>query len=151
MANFEIKGIKYQASKLNAKDQWAITRRLLPVLTNIRPLALAWADAEAAKRDADAAPDDESKKLAAAEAAKFDRLRDEMMQGMAKSLQELSDADSDFIIDKVMGNVMRNTGTGWVPVWNKATGREMFPDIDMTLMLTIVGSVLQSELSAFFG
>lgn len=148
--DFEINGVPYRNTKLNAKEQWAVTRRLLPVLTGIRPLAIAWAQAELAKNAAEKAETPEAKQKAVAQEAEFAATREEMLKGLAESLKQLSDADSDFIIDLCMSKTMRNPGTGWVPIWNKAAGREMFPDIDMGLMLTIIGTIIQGEMANFF-
>lgn len=150
MSEFEINGIPYKSTKLNAKDQWHITRRLLPVLTGIRPLAIAWAQAEIAKNEAEKAETPEAKAKALAQEVEFAKTREEMLKGLAESLKQLSDEDSDFIIDLCMSKTMRNPGTGWVAIWNKAAGREMFPDIDMGLMLTVVGTIIQGEMANFF-
>ena len=151
MAEFEIGGVPYRSTRLTAKQQWGITRRMLPVLTGLRPLAIAWAQAELAAKEAEVeGASDEDKARAAREAERLSAAREHMLGELAQSLRGLSDEDSDYIIDMCMGVTSRNAGQGWTPIWNKAAKREQFEDITMGTMLTIVGSIIQQELASFF-
>ena len=141
-SEFEVAGFKYQSDSLNARAQFHIARRLLPVLTKIRPLAVAWAQSELQTKEGE--PVDEK-------AVKFGNIRDELFSELGGALSKLSDADCDFVINECLGVTYRLDGMGGrQPMWNKLANREMFSDLDMMSLMTIVSSILQANLMSFF-
>lgn len=75
----------------------------------------------------------------------------EIFASIAEALAGMSDEQCDYIIDTCLGVCLRQQGDKWVRVYNERAKALQFDDIDLTAMLQIAQSVIQENLSGFFG
>ena len=122
-----INGFKYQFTKLNARKQFHILRRLTPVLQDLAPLIKSLN-----KKDAEQT-----------------ELGLEVVQHIGIALGKLTDADADFILDNLLDSVSRDNGQGlgFSPV--RANGVQMFQDIDMPTELTLAFHAIKANYTDF--
>lgn len=118
----EIGGNTYKIGKLNAIQQFHITRRLAPSL---------WALAEASG----SAPSNSDPILA--------------LKPVAQAVSQLSDEDSEYVLHTCLGVVMRDQKGQWARVWAKGGGL-MFDDIDLQVMMQLTFAVIRENLGNFF-
>jgi hypothetical protein len=85
---FEINGQTYRSSKLNARQQFHVSRRLAPVLGG-----LATASGSAAEDFA------------------------HFLQPIADAVAKMSDDDCDYILDTCLAVVQRQQGTAWAQIF----------------------------------
>lgn len=122
---FRIGGIEYQAGKLDAKRQFHIVRRLLPVFSGVFD---------------EGSPDS---------------LSDEKALGaFLKAAGEMEDDQIDYVIDNCLSIVQRHDDNIWANITVPLPGGKQalrYKDIDdMATMLTIVYHVIRGNLSGFF-
>lgn len=130
MAEFSIGEKTYRTAKLNARQQWNVTRRLAPLMAAAGDM-LKLLSPDAAMADGTPPSD----YFAA-------------MKPLADAMSSLSDEDSDYILNTCMKATMRKSGERWVPI---ITGDQLlFEDIDMAAMLRTAQEVLQESLGGFF-
>ncbi len=123
-----LNGHAYRVGRLAPMTQFHVARRLAPVLlqvVNVKDLAGA----------ASAAKDDPTQALAA-------------LGGLATALRQLSDDDSEYIVNACLDVVTRQQGERWARV--RATGGLMFQDIDLNVMLSLTYEVVVDNLGSFF-
>ena len=126
MNEFELDEVVYRNGKMAPMTQFQVTRRLLPILSQVKTLTAAFA-------------------------SKDEKLQEEAFGAAAKALAALTDADTEFVINACMDLVERQNDKGsWNKIWNPHVMRPQFDDIDMPVMLQLVTSVLQSEFTKFF-
>lgn len=118
--DFEVMGVTYRCSKLSANEQWHIVRRLLPVISQIAPVA--------------------GKSEAGAEALPL----------IADALARLSNSDDEYVRFGLLSCVKRKQeqGLGWAAV--STGHQLMFEDIDMAIMLQLCAKAFMHNLSGFF-
>ena len=124
MADHEFNGRTYLIGKLNARQQFDVSRRL-----GIMSMLL---EQEVAEDHV--------------EGARF-------IGGLAAGyLANVPQQDMDFILNTCLATVrtIRDPGGKPVPVMNLATGLMQFDDIDMPTMLELIDLVIQDNLSPFF-
>lgn len=129
MSEFTIGGFNFRSNKLNAIQQWDLTRKLSPIIAAVIPQF---------------ASDNPPKGL------------DDIAQRLVPALEMLSampDADSNYVLKTTLGVVERatasvNNQTIWAPVWRN--GGLIFEDIDMGIMMQIVVHVIMENLGRFF-
>lgn len=132
---FEIKGIKYRAAKLNVFDQFKVSRKLLPVLAGVM------VDFGSVRSMLPAG---------GMENANFDALApvlEKVLPRIASEMSALSDEDTNAIIHPCLAVVVRQNGKTWAPVFNN--GALMFDDIDLFSMLQMVARVVADSLGNF--
>lgn len=121
----EIDGQTYRVGNLDARTQFHIVRRLVPVFGGLASsLPAIKAGGEAAVLDA--------------------------LPKMASAIARLSDDDADYCIFGLLKVVSRKqpNGLGWGPV---ATGNAlMYDDIGMAQMLRLAWEALSSNMGGFF-
>jgi hypothetical protein len=123
-------GNAYRFGRLTAMQQFHVARRLAPVITRMAEVKFDQLGAgEEGQRDV-------SGML-------------KLMQPLADALGQLSDADSEYVINACMAVVQRKQGEAWAFVWNKGAGRAMFDDIDLPVLLQLTVRVLMENLSGF--
>jgi hypothetical protein len=116
----EINGIQYKSSvKLNAIQQFLLSKRLVPILDVI-------------SRVARNKPDGEDLAILIAD-------------GVAK----LSDDDSLYIFDLCLTGVQCYRDGVWALVWNHSAKQPQFADFDMPSMLQLTFAVLTDTLGSF--
>lgn len=140
-----IGGAVYRTGRMNAKTQFHVARRLLPVLSALT-----------SSTASDTAPPPENPgdgvsggadpaAEAAATAASFSRY-----VSLAKTLASVPDADCDYVIAACLGVCQRQqTGGGWAMVWNAAAGIPQFSDIDLATMMQLTVAVIKDNLGSF--
>lgn len=132
---FEIKGIKYNASKLSVFDQLKVSRKLLPILAGVL------ADFGGVRAMLPAG---------GLENANLDALApvlEKVLPRIASELSALSEEDTNAIIHPCLAVVARQNGKTWAPVFN--SGQLMFDDLDLFSMLQIVARVVADSLGNF--
>lgn len=127
MAEFEVQGQRYRCTKLNAKEQLKVMKRLLPMIT-----AFSGVNIEAAMRGDPA------------EAALIGA-------NLTESLHRLTDEDMDYVLDTCMSKCSRAVpgGLGWSPAWSREAELPMFDDISGPTMMVIIGRVLVDSIGDF--
>jgi hypothetical protein len=135
-AETEVAGQTYRFGKLSAREQWNVLRRVGPLAKGLIPLAQE-ALARAPAADGSATPVD------------IGALGLTCIGPITEALQTLSDANSDYVIDRCLSAVQRQTAPGkWVAV---GRGEALqFSDINMVVMLTLVAHSLWENLGDFF-
>jgi hypothetical protein len=135
-AEYEVKGNTYRFSKLSAREQWNVLRRVGPLAKGLIPLAQ-----EALAHAPSAGGASDSVDIGALGLA--------CIGPITEALQTLNDAHSDYIIDRCLSVVQRQTSAGkWVSVGSGAALQ--FNDIDMVVMLTLTAYSLWENLGDFF-
>jgi hypothetical protein len=128
MAIFTIKEHEYLSNKLNALQQAHLMRRLLPIVSSLAGLA----------------------KLSSGPDGKVStEIAKDAFSPIANALSELSDESFNYIVNLCMGSVMRKDSERYVPAWNKHALLPQYEDIDLGVMLLIIGNVIQDNLSGF--
>lgn len=124
---FELKGQQYRTAKLNVFDQLKVSRKLLPILAGMM------SDFQSIKDDA-------------LSGNAFKAL-DTALPKIADALADMSEDDTNAIIFPCLSVVSRQHGKGWTPVFTQ--GQLMFDDIDLIVMLQMVGRVVGESLGNF--
>src|ERR1700756_1664736 len=93
MSEVEINGVKYTVARLNAFNQWHISRKLMPFLPALMPVVRIWT---AVARGESVSPEDEDKALIP----------------IANTLAAMSYADSNFIMNICLDAVRRRDDQG---------------------------------------
>ncbi|WP_324029262.1 hypothetical protein GC087_21325 [Pantoea sp. JZ2] len=148
---FEIKGIRYSASKLSVFDQLKVSRKLLPLLAS---LLAEFGSIQALLPKSEPVQSADTKKVKGADTEKvsdFTRYApvfEKLLPVVADKLAMLSEEDTNAIIFPCLAVVQRAHGKDrWVPV---AQGNDLaFDDIDLFSMLQIVGRVVGDSLGNF--
>ncbi|WP_158780598.1 phage tail assembly chaperone [Pantoea sp. BAV 3049] len=124
---FEIKGNQYRTAKLGVFDQLKVSRKLLPVLAGMV------ADFQGIK--------------AAADGGDIYKSLETALPKIADALADMSEEDTNAIIYPCLSVVSRQHGKGWAPVFSQ--GSLMFDDVDLMVMLQLVGRVVGDSLGNF--
>lgn len=130
MNNFKCGEFNYLATKMDARKQFHVTRRLAPFLSGMLPAF----NKLKGKKMADVT---EAEMLS-------------MLPAIGDAMAAMDDETADYVIFGLLSNARREQaqGMGWVPVSNGNS--LMFEDINMSQMLTIAGRVLMANLGDFF-
>lgn len=120
---------RYRAGRIDVRTQFQIVRRLTPALIGL---------VGAAELFQGGATPDQTSVFAA-------------MKPFARALADMSDADSDYILDACLRACSRAMGgdRGWAPVISSG-GDLMFEDIDLSQMMQIAFQVAGANLGGFF-
>jgi len=123
----EINNQKYRIGKLNALQQFHITRRLMPALAAV---GLSYASLK------DAANGGGTGSIM------------EAVEKASEVLAKMSDEDSNYVIFTCLGAVTRLSGSGYAKI---SQGQALaFEDIDMMAMIRLVVEVVRLNLQGFF-
>ena len=130
MNTFKCGEYNYMASKMDARKQFHVVRRLAPFLSGVLPSFTKL----------------QGKKMA--EVSQEGLMS--ILPGIGDALAAMDDETADYVIFGLLAEARREQaqGLGWVPVSNG--NALMFQDIDMPQMLTIAGRVLMANLGSFF-
>lgn len=124
MLEFEINGVQYRASTMDARRQFHVARRLSSVL--------------APSADAiDKSKDDKSSRGGIIAA----------LDGFFDALSSMPDAQLDYVIDACLDTVSRKDGGAWSPI---RRGGAMMYDLDLYTQSVIVYHVVRGALDGFF-
>jgi hypothetical protein len=121
-----LNNVEYRISKLNARKQFHVMRRLAPVISDIAPF-LKGMDLEHSESDKGYA----------------------MIAPLGKALANLKDEDADFILDTLLDAVTRDAGNGlgFTPI--RLNGVNMFSDITMASELKLAFEVIKDNFKDF--
>lgn len=122
-----IDGAPYKTGRLNAFQQFHVTRRLAPILGTLVQALGAQAAEEVSKKD----------------------MMLLMFTPVADALSSMSDEDTNYILNTCLRVCQRQQPGGWADVLSPQ-GALMFQDIDMACMLQLTVAVIQENLGNFF-
>lgn len=120
----EINGNEYRVGKLNAKQQFHLTRRITPIL-------LSYQDIESASENG-------TRTLKHTLTA---------MKPLMDALAAMSDEDSDYVIDLCLSVCEIQDGQGFQRI--AVNGKFLYSHIDMSTMLQLVREVINENLGNF--
>lgn len=134
-------GNQYQIGRLNAIDQFHVSRRLAPVLPTIAPLLVQIHQSGLIQKIDDGG-------VEAVLDGDLAKLAEEAMP-LADALADMSDEHANYIILKCLSVVRRKTDTGFAAMCRGGT--LAYDDMEMMDMLPLVLAVVQASLGNFIG
>lgn len=147
MSEFDLGADTYRIGKLNAFQQFHLSRKVAPIIPTLIPVflklkgsakELAAAVAAGAGSDAVGKPlSGDLEGLAA------------LMQPFADGIADMPDEAAEFILSTCLGAVQRKQGTAWFQVWNASQNVCMFDDLDLGVMLKLSVRVITESLGPF--
>ncbi|MEB2535905.1 hypothetical protein SB394_02850 [Burkholderia sp. BCCIQ04A] len=170
----QLNGGRYVIGKLNAMQQFHVSRRIAPIIPPMIPVLMKFyaeleqADVAREQARANAALAALAERAEGAEAAEAaagaapapaaDRSREllsmvdaiaPVLQPFADALAGLKDEDAEYVFGTCLSVVERWQGAGWAKVWNIAHKTSMFDDIGIDVMLPLVVRVVVANLGPF--
>ncbi|MDN7549076.1 phage tail assembly chaperone [Burkholderia cenocepacia] len=152
----ELSGKRYQIGRLNAMQQFHVSRRIAPIIPSMIPVLMKfYAEVE---RSRNAAANAALGALAAGEDASAAEQRDVLglvdsiapvLQPFADALAGLKDEDAEYVFGTCLSVVERQHRNGWAKVWSAAHKTSLFDDMDMGSMLPLVVRVVVENLGPF--
>lgn len=128
MTEFEVNGVQYRASTMDARRQFHVARRLSSVMSTS-------ADAfEYTKSGNKRKRSDKTAFVAA-------------LNGFVDALSSMPDEQLDYVIDACLDTVSRKDGGAWSPI---RRGGTMMYDLDLYTQGAIVYHVVRGALDGFF-
>ncbi|MCS3839389.1 hypothetical protein HNR03_004000 [Pseudomonas sp. JAI111] len=148
MSEFELGADSFRIGKLNAFQQFHLSRKVAPMIPTLIPVFLklqsAARDAKSASESADGAGSSDLAPLSGDLGALA-----EMLQPFADGIAGMPDEAAEFILSTCLGVVQRKQGTSWFPVWNASQNVCMFDDIDLGVMMKLAVRVITESLGPF--
>ncbi|MBB3006041.1 phage tail assembly chaperone [Cupriavidus alkaliphilus] len=124
----DLAGNRYSLGRLNAMQQFHVSRRIAPIVPTLIPVFL--------RVRASGKPlTDDLEGLAAA------------LQPLADGLAALKDEDAEYVFGTCLSVVQRQQQTGWARVWSGS--QTMFEDMDLAVTLPLVVQVITANLGPF--
>ena len=161
---FQLGGHSYQIGRMNARQQFHVSRRIAPLIPPMVPALLKLYSELERARDADGAVASISGGAPAAEALAAAReatpKRDvvalaesvaPVLQPFMDALATLKDDDADYVFDACLSVVERKHMNGWARVWSAQHRTTLFDDIGIEVMLPLVVRVIVANLGNFIG
>ncbi|KWZ35217.1 phage tail assembly chaperone [Burkholderia anthina] len=172
----KLNGVRYAIGKLNAMQQFHVSRRIAPIIPSMIPVLMKFyaeleqtdvareqertnaALAALAERAEGAEAAAAAASATAAPAPAADRSREllsmvdaiaPVLQPFADALAGLKDEDAEYVFGTCLSVVERWQGAGWAKVWNLAHKTSMFDDIGIDVMLPLVVRVVVANLGPF--
>ncbi|MBM5648267.1 hypothetical protein GSH05_09700 [Burkholderia pseudomallei] len=171
VTEIQLNGGRYVIGKLNAMQQFHVSRRIAPIIPPMVPVLMKFyaeleqADVAREQERANAALAALAERAEGAEAAAgaapapaADRSREllsmvdaiaPVLQPFADALAGLKDEDAEYVFGTCLSVVERWQGAGWAKVWNIAHKTSMFDDIGIDVMLPLVVRVVVANLGPF--
>ncbi|UTV56427.1 phage tail assembly chaperone [Burkholderia arboris] len=153
----ELSGKRYQIGRLNAMQQFHVSRRIAPIIPSMIPVLMKfYAEVE---RTRNAAANAALGALAAGEDAPSSAEQRDVLglvdtiapvlQPFADALAGLKDEDAEYVFGTCLSVVERQHQNGWAKVWSAAHKTSMFDDMDIGSMLPLVVRVVVENLGPF--
>ncbi|MCA8073211.1 phage tail assembly chaperone [Burkholderia vietnamiensis] len=164
----QLNGVRYVIGKLNAMQQFHVSRRIAPIIPPMIPVLMKF---YAELEQADVAREQARKNAALAALAEgveapeaagagvtADRSREllsmvdaiaPVLQPFADALAGLKDEDAEYVFGTCLSVVERWQSTSWAKVWNFGHKTAMFDDIGIDVMLPLVVRVVVANLGPF--
>lgn len=143
MSEFELGADTFRIGKLNAFQQFHLSRKVAPVIPTLIPVFLKLqASAKTTPADGDSGPAQSplSGDLGALA---------EMLQPFADGIAGMPDETAEFILSTCLGVVQRKQGATWFPVWSAGQNVCMFDDLDLGVMMKLSVRVITESLGPF--
>lgn len=144
----ELNGNQYRIGKLNALDQFHVSRRIAPIIPTLIPVFLKLLGADKDKAISALKELKSGKGLDVSVESSFGTMSD-ALQPFAEGIAEMSDEASEFVLSTCLSVVHRQTGTTWAPVWSKQAMAAMFDDMDLSVLLNLAIRVIKDSLEPF--
>jgi hypothetical protein len=138
---FEIKDQQYRAEKLDCFKQLKLSLKLTPLLASI-------AKEYGVLRDVFNAETFKKIRENTVDPKDFSSIFESVLPSLAEKMASLPESDIDAITGMCLAVVRRKTAGNWAAIYSN--GSLMFDDIDMLVMLRIVGKVAWDNLGNFF-
>lgn len=154
----QLGGKRYQIGRLNAMQQFHVSRRIAPIIPSMIPVLMKfYAEIErtrnaAANAALAALAADAGGAGAATEQRDVLGLVDSIapvLQPFADALAGLKDEDAEYVFGTCLSVVERQHQNGWAKVWSAAHKTSLFDDMDMGSMLPLVVRVVVENLGPF--
>ncbi|KAA8563205.1 hypothetical protein FX985_03273 [Pseudomonas extremaustralis] len=147
MSEFDLGADTYRIGKLNAFQQFHLSRKVAPVIPTLIPvfLKLKGSAKELAAAVAAGAENDAAGKPLSGDLEGLASL----MQPFADGIANMPDETAEFILCTCLGVVQRKQGDTWFPVWNASKNVCMFDDLDLGVMLKLSVRVITESLGPF--
>ncbi len=126
----DLNGNRYSIGKLNAKQQFHISRRIAPILPTLIPVFVRLAGGNRVVSEDPGGLAD-------------------VLQPLADGLAAMKDEDAEYVLDTCLQVVQRKQEHGWAAVWSASQRTPMFQDIDLGVMLPLVMRVITVNLGPF--
>lgn len=134
MTDFEINGKIYRIGALTGRQQFHVARRLAPAI---------WALFSVVSQD-------EAPITAAKIQTTIDALEDlGVLKPVAECIANMSDADSDYIIDTCLSVVTREASGQWAKVWIPGSGSMFGSDMNLQVIMKLVIAVIKENMGNF--
>lgn len=147
MSDFELGADTYRIGKLNAFQQFHLSRKVAPVIPTLIPVFLKLQGS--ARDQAVAAAAGESPGTGATPLSGDLEGLAALMQPFADGIAGMPDEVAEFILGTCLGAVQRKQGTAWFPVWSASQNVCMFDDLDLGVMLKLSVRVITESLGPF--
>jgi len=144
MSDFELGADTFRIGKLNAFQQFHLSRKVAPIIPTLIPLFLKLKQAPVPAVGEDGAAANVPVPLSGDLGALA-----EMLQPFADGIAGMPDETAEFILSTCLGVVQRKQGVSWFPVWSTAHNVCMFDDIDLGLMMKLCFRVIVDSLGPF--
>lgn len=132
--SFEINGTQFKISKINAMKQFHIVRRIGPILSRMTP-----AMQKIAKANESGMSEDDKLQ-------QFVEFAAPIMDG----LSELSDKDSEFVLNSLLSAVeIQQSGGNWAKL--VIDNNLMFSSLELPILLQAAGRAFMYNMTGFFG
>ncbi|MBJ9593232.1 hypothetical protein I5745_22340 [Burkholderia seminalis] len=162
MANeFQLGGHTYQIGRLNARQQFHVSRRIAPLIPPMVPALLKLYSELERARDATGAaavtaivggaPAAEALAASKRDVVALAESVAPVLQPLTDALATLKDDDADYVLDACLSVVERKHMNGWAKVWSAQHRTTMFDDIGLEVMLPLVVRVIVANLGNFIG
>jgi hypothetical protein len=125
----ELNGYTYRIGKLNAMDQFHVSRRIAPIIPTLIPVFLKLAQGGGLTGNLSALGD--------------------ALQPFAEGISTMSDEASEFVLSTCLSVVHRQTGQTWAPVWSRQHKASMFEDMDLSVLLNLAIRVIKDSMEPF--
>lgn len=135
MSEFKIGTDTFRIGKLNAFQQFHLSRKIAPIIPTMLPLF---------SRLQSAAGEGVSNPLTGDLG-----MLGELMQPFADGIAGMPDESAEFILSTCLGAVKRQQGNSWFDVWNASQNVCMFDDIDLGVMIRLSVRVITESLGPF--
>lgn len=155
--NFTVQELSLQASRMSAKTQLQVSRRVTPVLMGVVPALLDQMRSRVAqmqKRAGASAEESGGDTVNSLLDLDMSVVRETLLpalQNASEHLASMPDEEFDYIMHCCLSlvSMQREGGTGWVPIWNAQARQPQFEDLDGSTLLLIMVEVLKTELTPF--
>lgn len=144
MSEFELGDDTYRIGKLNAFQQFHLSRKVAPIIPTLIPIFLKLKTSAKVSGDAMEGAADKSGPLS----GDLGNLA-ELLQPFADGIAAMPDEAAEFILSTCLIVVQRKQGTSWFPVWNAGQSTCMFDDLDLGVMLRLSVRVITESLGPF--